>query len=68
MNDPTALSLLFLSALVAATVLPMQSEAVLVGLLLADQQPAWLLVLVATAGNVPRSLRSVSPASPCHHI
>ena len=35
MNDPTVLSLLFLSALVAATVLPMQSEAVLVGLLLA---------------------------------
>ena len=52
MNDPIALSLLFLSALVAATVLPMQSEAVLVGLLLADQQPVWLLVLVATAGNV----------------
>ena len=23
---------------------------------------------VATAYNVPRSLRSVSPASPCHHI
>ena len=52
MTDPTALSLLFLSALVAATVLPMQSEAVLVGLLLAGQQPAWLLVLVATTGNV----------------
>lgn len=52
MNDPTVLSLLFLSALVAATVLPMQSEAVLVGLLLAGQQPAWLLLLVATAGNV----------------
>lgn len=42
---------LFLSALVAATILPMQSEAVLVGLLLADYSP-WLLVLVATIGNV----------------
>lgn len=52
MNDPAALGLLFLTALVAATVLPMQSEAVLVGLLLAGQQPPWLLVLVATVGNV----------------
>ncbi len=52
MNDPASLGLLFLSALVAATLLPMQSEAVLVGLLLAGQQQAWLLVLVATCGNV----------------
>ena len=52
MNDPAALGLLFLTALIAATVLPMQSEAVLVGLLLASQQPPWLLVLVATVGNV----------------
>jgi membrane protein YqaA with SNARE-associated domain len=52
MNDPAALGLLFLTALIAATVLPMQSEAVLVGLLLAGQQPPWLLVLVATVGNV----------------
>jgi membrane protein YqaA with SNARE-associated domain len=56
MNDPAALGLLFSSALVAATVLPMQSEAVLVGLLLAGQQQAWLLVLVATVGNVLGSL------------
>lgn len=52
MNDPAALGLLFLTALIAATVLPMQSEAVLVGLLLAGQPPPWLLVLVATVGNV----------------
>lgn len=43
---------LFLSAFGAATLLPMQSEAVLVGLLL-HQPEAWLLLLaVATAGNV----------------
>lgn len=42
---------LFASAFVAATVLPMQSEALLAGLLFADYHPA-LLVLVASAGNV----------------
>lgn len=43
---------LFLSALVAATVLPMQSEAVLVALLAAGRHPAVALILVATVGNV----------------
>ncbi|PPE72454.1 hypothetical protein C3942_18085 [Solimonas fluminis] len=42
---------LFLSAFLAATILPAQSEAVLVGLLLAGYAP-WTLLLVATAGNV----------------
>lgn len=43
---------LFASALIAATILPMQSEAVLVGLLSAGGHPvAWLLI-VATIGNV----------------
>ena len=42
---------LFLSAFLAATVLPMQSEAVLVGMVLADYPPV-LLVAVATVGNV----------------
>lgn len=51
MTDVTAYAGLFLTAFVAATVLPMQSEAVLVGLLLADY-PAWLLVTVASIGNV----------------
>ena len=41
---------LFLTAFLAATVLPAQSEALLVALLLADHPP-WLLVSVATAGN-----------------
>lgn len=39
----------------AATLLPAQSEAVLAGLLLADRQPAALLVLVASLGNVAGS-------------
>lgn len=42
---------LFLAAFVAATLLPMQSEAALVGLVLAGHPP-WLLVLVASTGNV----------------
>ena len=43
---------MFFSALVAATLLPSQSEIVLVGLLVAGEQPAWILILVAIAGNV----------------
>jgi membrane protein YqaA with SNARE-associated domain len=43
---------LFLSALVAATMLPMQSEVVLAGLLALGDQPVWALIAVATAGNV----------------
>ena len=43
---------LFLSALVAATVLPMQSEAVLVGLLLSGEYLVTALLVVATVGNV----------------
>ena len=43
---------LFAAALVAATLVPAQSEAVLVALLLDGSRPAWLLVAVATVGNV----------------
>lgn len=43
---------LFVSAFGAATLLPLQSEAVLVALLLAGQHPLWALLLVATLGNV----------------
>ena len=46
------LGLLFLSAFGAATLLPLQSEAVLVGLLARTQYPVWLLVAVASLGNV----------------
>lgn len=43
---------LFLTALVAATILPAQSEAVLAGLLLTRDYPVWALLAVASAGNV----------------
>ena len=43
---------LFPSALIAATMLPLQSEVVLAGLLALGDQPAWALIAVATAGNV----------------
>jgi membrane protein YqaA with SNARE-associated domain len=42
---------LFLAALGAASILPMQSEPVLVALLLLREEPAWALVLVASIGN-----------------
>lgn len=51
----TALSIyagLFAAAFLAATILPAQSEALLAGLLLLDQHPVWLLVAVASVGNV----------------
>ena len=47
-----ALGLLFLSAFGAATLLPLQSEAVLVGLLDQMQYPVWLLVAVASLGKI----------------
>jgi membrane protein YqaA with SNARE-associated domain len=50
--DLLALAGLFGSAFLAGSILPAQSEAVLAALLLAAEQPAWLLVTVATSGNV----------------
>ena len=43
---------LFAVALVAATLFPLQSEALLAGLLIAGKQPVWMLVAVASVGNV----------------
>ncbi|WP_295434898.1 YqaA family protein [uncultured Thiodictyon sp.] len=43
---------LFLAAFGAATLLPLQSEAVMVGLLLLRDHPPWALVTVASVGNV----------------
>ena len=48
--------ILFFSALVAATILPLQSEAVLVALLLAGDNSNAALVAVATVGNVAGSV------------
>ncbi|WP_176084012.1 YqaA family protein [Martelella sp. HB161492] len=47
---------LFLTALIAATILPMQSEAALAGLILAGKFPIWALVLTASIGNILGSL------------
>jgi membrane protein YqaA with SNARE-associated domain len=51
MTDIMAYLALFAIAFGAATILPLQSEAMLAGLLLADYAPV-LLVVVASAGNV----------------
>ena len=47
---------LFFAAFVAATLLPMQSEAVLGGLLLSGKYSTALLIAVATVGNVLGSI------------
>ncbi|MER8677115.1 DedA family protein [Mesorhizobium sp. M0133] len=52
MGDVAAFGGLFLTAFAAATILPLQSEAVLAGLLLAGSQSPAALILVATVGNV----------------
>jgi membrane protein YqaA with SNARE-associated domain len=43
---------LFLAAFAAATLIPAQSETVLVALILSANHPVWLLLTVATFGNV----------------
>ena len=43
---------LFFAAFGAATLLPLQSEAVLAGLLLSGHYSLWLLLGIATLGNV----------------
>ena len=52
MGDAAAYGGLFLAALLAATILPMQSEAVLAGLVIGGLQPVAALLLVASVGNV----------------
>lgn len=52
MMDASTYAGLFAAAFLAATILPAQSEALLVGLLLAGEQPALLLITVASVGNV----------------
>ncbi|MBK3869871.1 DedA family protein [Pseudomonas stutzeri] len=47
---------LFLAAFGAATLLPLQSETVLAGLLLSERYGVWGLVAVASLGNVLGSL------------
>jgi membrane protein YqaA with SNARE-associated domain len=47
---------LFAIAFAAATLLPLQSEAALVGMVLGTDIPVWLLVAVASLGNLLGSL------------
>ncbi|UGX87342.1 YqaA family protein [Phyllobacterium meliloti] len=47
---------LFAAAFAAATILPMQSEALLAGLLLSHSYPASALITVASVGNVLGSM------------
>lgn len=56
MQDLLSLAGLFAIAFIAATILPAQSEAALVALLIADVATPALLVGVATLGNVLGSL------------
>lgn len=46
---------LFLVSLAAATILPLQSEATLTGLLLTNAYPVWLLLVIASTGNTAGS-------------
>ncbi|MEM7427223.1 MAG: YqaA family protein [Pseudomonadota bacterium] len=50
-DQAVALGGLFLSAFGAATLLPMQSELVLAGLIAAEAAPVWALFLTASLGN-----------------
>lgn len=52
MVDLTTYIGLFSAALLAATLLPAQSELILAGLLIAGKQPVGMLIAVATVGNV----------------
>jgi membrane protein YqaA with SNARE-associated domain len=52
MTDLTAHASLFMAAFIAATVLPAQSEALLVSLLLSGDYAVGTLLLAASAGNV----------------
>jgi membrane protein YqaA with SNARE-associated domain len=56
MVDFLAYAGLFLTAFLAATILPAQSEAVLGGMIVAGSRPIWLLVTIASLGNILGSL------------
>lgn len=51
MSEFLALGSLFASSFLSATLLPGNSEAVLVALLLSGASKPWLLVVIATMGN-----------------
>ncbi|WP_201860703.1 YqaA family protein [Microvirga soli] len=56
MPDALAYLGLFAASLLAATILPAQSEVVLAGMILSERYHLWLLILVASVGNILGSL------------
>src|SRR5215216_1156813 len=52
MNHLAQYTGLFFAAFLSATIVPFQSEVVLFGMLLTHHYQAWLLVLVASVGNI----------------
>ncbi|RDT62897.1 DedA family protein, partial [Klebsiella pneumoniae] len=51
MSDALSLASLFASSFLSSTLLPGNSEVVLVAMLLSGVSQPWLLVLIATMGN-----------------
>lgn len=59
MSDTLSLASLFASSFLSATLLPGNSEVVLVAMLLSGVSQPWLLVLIATMGNSLGGLTNV---------
>ncbi len=59
MSDVLSLASLFASSFLSATILPGNSEVVLVAMLLSGVSQPWLLVLIATMGNSLGGLTNV---------
>lgn len=59
MSDALSLASLFASSFLSATLLPGNSEVVLVAMLLSGASQPWLLVLIATMGNSLGGLTNV---------
>ena len=59
MSDALSLASLFASSFLSATLLPGNSEVVLVAMLLSGVSQPWLLVVIATMGNSLGGLTNV---------
>lgn len=56
MTQLAELAGLFAVAFLAATIFPAQSEILLAGMVIAERHPTWVLVAVASAGNIAGSI------------
>lgn len=52
MGDVAVYIALFFTAFIAATIFPMQSEALLAGLLIKSDYAPWLMIAIASIGNI----------------